>query len=392
MQSESKVAAPLKARPVDRYNGSPLVPTGDPMIDDGGPAAWADRADHPDWTVYGEAKIVPIRVTNNRYWVNPKDPNPIGLPVIAVDKVEAGRVLEVWVDRSEPQVRYYEIQLTGSEERRLVPAPFVQWPNFGLWGYPAPARRCWPRAIAAAIGGRFGRVQCTPDLLPTDITGTSVFRPDTAEWQFRPGPVFANVVLVDEVNRASPRTQSALLEPMEEHQVTVDGTTWALPDPFFCIATQNPFGQIGTFPLPESQLDRFALALSLGLPDRDAEREIVTGAGGVDVLRSLHAVTDPGEVAAAIDATAATHCDAEGRRVRARPDRGDPRRAPTEPGRLAAGVVGAGAPGPRSRRGGRPRLRDPRRRAGGVRRRVRPPGDGRRPGRHPRPRVRCWRG
>ena len=134
MQSEPKVAAPLKARPVDRYNGSPLVPTGDPMVDGVGPAAWADRADHPDWTVFGEPKIVPMRATNGRYWLNDKDPNPIGLPVIAADKVEAGRVLEVWVDRSEPQVRYYEIQLTGSEERRLVPAPFVQWPNFGLWG------------------------------------------------------------------------------------------------------------------------------------------------------------------------------------------------------------------------------------------------------------------
>lgn len=172
---------------------------------------------------------------------------------------------------------------------------------------PGTGKTLLGKSIAAAIGGRFGRVQCTPDLLPTDITGTSVFRPDTGEWQFRAGPVFANVVLVDEVNRASPRTQAALLEPMEEHQVTVDGSTWALPVPFFCIATQNPFGQVGTFPLPESQLDRFALAISLGLPDRDAEREIVTGAGGVDQLPSLHAVTTPDEVAAAIAATSATH-------------------------------------------------------------------------------------
>ncbi len=174
---------------------------------------------------------------------------------------------------------------------------------------PGTRKTLLAKSIAAAIGGQFGRVQCTPDLLPTDITGTSVFRPDSGEWQFRSGPVFANVVLVDEINRASPRTQAALLEPMEEHQVTVDGSTWTLPDPFFCIATQNPFGQIGTFPLPESQLDRFALAMSVGLPDRDAEREIVTGVGGVDALPSLRPVTTPAEVAVAIKATTTTHCD-----------------------------------------------------------------------------------
>lgn len=174
---------------------------------------------------------------------------------------------------------------------------------------PGVGKTLLARSIAVSVGGALGRVQCTPDLLPSDITGTSVFQPVTGEWQFRHGPIFANVVLVDEINRASPRTQAALLEPMEEAQVTVDGTSWQLPEPFFCIATQNPFGQIGTFPLPESQLDRFSLVLSMGLPDRVAEREIITGTGGVDALSSLRAVTTPSELSAVIHSVRAIHCD-----------------------------------------------------------------------------------
>ena len=172
---------------------------------------------------------------------------------------------------------------------------------------PGTGKTLLAKSLAGAVGGRFRRVQCTPDLLPSDLTGTTVYSPATSEWQFRPGPVFANVLLADELNRASPRTQSALLEPLEEHQVSADGARYALPDPFCCIATQNPFGSAGTFPLPESQLDRFGLVIRMGLPSRVAERSILTGEGGTDVLSSIRAVTDPDGVLRAIAAARAIH-------------------------------------------------------------------------------------
>ena len=136
------------------------------------------------------------------------------------------------------------------------------------------------KAIAAAVGGNYGRVQGTPDLLPSDITGFNVFNRNTGEFDFRRGPVFSDVLLADEINRATPRTQSALFEAMSENQVTIDGNTFPLAETFFVVATQNPVDHQGTFDLPEAQLDRFAMKLSIGYPDKENEIAILKGHAG----------------------------------------------------------------------------------------------------------------
>lgn len=142
---------------------------------------------------------------------------------------------------------------------------------------PGVGKTTLAHVLARLVGLHFQRIQFTSDLLPADIIGVSIFDRDNRAFQFHPGPVFAQIILADEINRATPKTQSALLETMEEHQVTADGQTIALPEPFFVIATQNPATQVGTFPLPESQLDRFLMRIELGYPDRNAERALLMG-------------------------------------------------------------------------------------------------------------------
>jgi MoxR-like ATPase len=152
---------------------------------------------------------------------------------------------------------------------------------------PGVGKTILARALAQAIGGEFKRVQCTPDLLPADVLGVSVYNPKTGEFNYREGPIVTNVLLVDEINRATPRTQSALLEAMAENQINVDGTNLALPDPFFLIATENPVEFEGTFPLPEAQKDRFFMVVDIGYPSREAEEEILESQ-----RRITHPVTD----------------------------------------------------------------------------------------------------
>ncbi|WP_299239186.1 MoxR family ATPase [Sulfurihydrogenibium sp.] len=150
--------------------------------------------------------------------------------------------------------------------------------------------------IAKTLGLDYGRVQATSDLLPSDIIGVSIYNKNTNEFEFKPGPIFNNIILVDEINRATPKTQSALLEAMGEKQVTVDGKTYKLPQPFFVIATQNPVEQYGTFPLPESQLDRFLMKISIGYPSREAEKEIIKGGSKREELYKIQPFISKDEI------------------------------------------------------------------------------------------------
>jgi MoxR-like ATPase len=161
---------------------------------------------------------------------------------------------------------------------------------------PGVGKTTLAHALAVSLGLRFSRVQFTADLMPSDLVGVSVYERGKESFVFHPGPVFAQVLLADEINRAGPKTQSALLEAMEEHQVSVEGETRALPEPFFVIATQNPSDQLGTYPLPESQLDRFLMCTTLGYPDRTSERALLSGRDRRDIIQELRPVMTPAEL------------------------------------------------------------------------------------------------
>jgi len=182
----------------------------------------------------------------------------------------------------------------GKEDRlKLALACLLARGHLLIEDQPGVGKTTLALALASVLGLEFRRIQFTSDLLPADVVGVSVYDPDNRSFRFHPGPIFSQLVLADEVNRASPKTQSSLLEAMEERHVTVDGRTHALPEPFFVIATQNPLEQIGTYPLPESQLDRFLMRLSLGYPSAQAERHLLTEPERREVLATTAAVLTP---------------------------------------------------------------------------------------------------
>src|SRR3954468_14463806 len=200
------------------------------------------------------------------------------MPLATIQRVvqQAGRVIL----GKEPQIRLSLACLLARGHLLIEDLPGV--------GKTTPAH-----VLAKLLGLNFHRIQFTSDMLPADIIGVSIYDRDSATFKFHPGPVFAQLILADEVNRATPKTQSALLEAMEEHQVTTEGETRRLPEPFFVIATQNPSHQVGTFPLPESQLDRFLMRIHLGYPDAAAERALLEGIDRRDLLPQLAPCIQP---------------------------------------------------------------------------------------------------
>ena len=188
------------------------------------------------------------------------------------------------------------IILGKDDQIRLALACLVARGHLLIEDFPGVGKTTLAHAIAQVMGLEFQRIQFTSDLLPADVLGVAVYDRERAVFEFHQGPIFSNFILADEINRATPKTQSALLEAMEENQVTVDGETRDLPQPFFVIATQNPMHQIGTYPLPESQLDRFLMRLHLGFPDRQAERELLQGEERRDMIEHIKPVMDGGKL------------------------------------------------------------------------------------------------
>ena len=216
--------------------------------------------------------------------VQPPSPPPVKAPVDVSPVSELAKRV----------IGNVELAIVG--KRKQLVLSMVAWLSGGhilLEDVPGVAKTMLARALAKSLGCQFKRVQCTPDLLPTDVTGTSIFNQKDSEFEFRPGPVFTQILLADEINRATPRTQASLLEAMAEARVTVDGKTYTLKPPFLVIATQNPVDHEGTFPLPEAQLDRFLMRFSLGYPSIEEEMRLL------EMLQHTHPVDTIGAVATA---------------------------------------------------------------------------------------------
>jgi len=205
------------------------------------------------------------------------------------------------------QAQVNTLVLGKPQEVRLAFVALLSDGHLLIEDLPGLGKTTLAHALAATLGLGFQRVQFTSDLLPADILGVSIFDAQARRFEFHPGPIFAHVLLADEINRAPPRTQSALLEAMAEHQVTVDGTTHALPNPFFVIATQNPVDLAGTYPLPDSQLDRFLLRLALGYPNEDAERELLAGTDRRAMIAQTLPMLGTGDVLALREAVLNVH-------------------------------------------------------------------------------------
>ena len=202
--------------------------------------------------------------------------------------------MSISIDRVISQV---STVILGKEKQiRMALACILARGHLLIEDIPGVGKTTLAHVIACSLGLEFQRIQFTSDLLPADILGVSVFERANSSFKFHPGPIFTQIILADEINRATPKTQSALLEAMEEHQVTIEGKTRLLPNPFFVIATQNPSYQVGTFPLPESQLDRFLMRIQLGYPDRDAERGLLSGIERREIISTLRPCMETAEL------------------------------------------------------------------------------------------------
>jgi MoxR-like ATPase len=205
--------------------------------------------------------------------------------------------IEKYIDFKEKVVKNVSKVIVGKEKIiELIAVSFICGGHVLIEDVPGLGKTLMVKAFAKTIGGSFKRIQFTPDLLPSDLTGINFYNQKKGEFEFRPGPLFANIILADEINRATPRTQSSLLEAMEEKQVTVDGVTRKLPDPFMVLATQNPVETYGTFPLPEAELDRFFMRIKIGYPSREEEIEIINRNKKKDMLEDIDTIVNTDEV------------------------------------------------------------------------------------------------